>query len=346
LLWLKTGKPGWLVMSGILFLASSLIHSTTYLYLLASILLFIFGFGIVQFIKKDQVMLKKIFMFGGVFSISIITAWLTWMHKAVISLGKPMVASVTQGGPSFAVPGSFQNWVTQYLDIGTAILLIIAIIILLTVLIKGNKEAKIKLLSILDQPLSYFILAMIIVLTIGTFTKLGYNSERFGRDMASFIALSTAILLGLEITYYNYKLKFLSIILVIVIVVIFNNISPKWLSDYTAIRPCDRQVIGLLNEFTETEIKVQVSPTIAPWIYELYSNDNIVYTRVFDLEKYQEADYFLYRDNDMTYLTKTSRPMDSNDLSPELNPSIHKVVELKIDGDTLIVYKILKNNAD
>ena len=43
--------------------------------------------------------------------------------------------------------------------------------------------------------------------------------------------------------------------------------------------------------------------------YDL-TNDNINYERVFDLEDYREADYVLYRNNQMTYSTEKRVPKD------------------------------------
>jgi hypothetical protein len=344
-MWLESGKYRWLLISGFLFIITSLVHSSTYLYIMASMLLFIAGFTVYQFIKKDKIMLRKILSFGAVFTLSILTAWFTWMHKELPALGGKMVSSITEGTPTFVAPFSLPFWITHYLNIGVLYLLALALVILAIILIKGKAEDKRNIIIKLNQPLSYILLSFILVLTVGTFTLLGYNCDRFSRDLGTFIGLTSSILLGVAITNYRLKFKPHLIILMIGILLITNIPIHRWLGDYTALRPCDIQAIEYLNTIPSSQADVQALPTVAPWIYQLYTDDNINYQRIYDLEDYREADYILYRNNHMTYLTNTlgikdQIPMDSDTL--EYLESVAKVAEFYSDNNMIQIYKVVK----
>ena len=348
-LWLESGKYRWLLTSGFLFIITSLVHSSTYLYIMASMLLFIAGFAVYQFKRKDAVMLKKILSFGAIFIFSILIAWATWMHKMLPELGKSMIKSVTQGEPAWVAPSTPPDWITHYLNIGIVLLLALALIILAIILIKGNPEDKRNVIIKLNQPLSYILLSFMIVLSVGTFTLLGFNSDRFARDLGTFVGLTSSILLGVAITYYRLKFKNLLVIILIILLIVLliatNTPIYKWLGDYTALRPCDRQAINYLNTPHFRQVEVQTSPTVAPWIYQLYTNDNINYERVFDLEDYREADYVLYRNNQMTWSTenrvpKDHIPFDSDTL--EHLESLIKVAEFHSGNNMIIIYEVVK----
>ena len=344
-LWLESGKYRWLLTSGFLFIITSLVHSSTYLYIMASMLLFIAGFAVYQFKRKDAVMLKKILSFGAIFIFSILIAWATWMHKMLPELGKSMIKSVTQGEPAWVAPSTPPDWITHYLNIGIVLLLALALIILAIILIKGNPEDKRNVIIKLNQPLSYILLSFMIVLSVGTFTLLGFNSDRFARDLGTFVGLTSSILLGVAIT--NYRLKFKRYLIIILIAILLTTNTPlyKWLGDYTALRPCDVQAIDYLNTISTGQVEVQVSPTVAPWIYQLYTNDNINYKRVYGLENHREADYILYRNNHMTYSTrmigaKDQIPIDSDTL--EHLESLVRVAEFYSENNIIEIYKVVK----
>jgi len=319
-MWLESGEYRWLIASGFLFIVTSLVHSTTYLYIMTSMLLFIAGFAVYQFRRKDGVMLKRILSFGAVFVLSILTAGATWMHRTLPALMQSMAVSIPQPQAERAYPGPFSLpfWITHYLNIGTACLLALALAILAAVLLKGKPEDKSSVLVKLNQPLSYILLSFMIVLAVGAFTPLGYNCGRFCRDLGTLVGLTTSILLGVGIA--NYRLRFKPHLMVLLAGILLMTNTPiyRWLGDYTAVRPCDIQAIDYLNAISAGQVEVQLSPTANPWIYELYTDDNINCERVYDLEDYGEADYILHRDNYMTYyprhLPKNQIPMDSDAL--------------------------------
>ena len=344
-IWLESGKHKWLLTSGLLFIVTSLVHSSTYLYIMASMLLFIAGFAVYQYIRKDKVMLRKILSFGAVFILSILTAWATWMHKLLPRLGNNMVASITQGGPTSVAPCSFTFWIIHYLNIGAVFLLALAIVILAIIIAKGKPEDKSNITSKLNQPLSYILLSFMIVLTVGAFTLLGYNCDRFSRDLGTFVGLTVSILLGVAITNYRLKFKPHLIIILVGILLMTNTPIYRWLGDYTALRSCDIQAIEYLNTIPASQVEVQALPTVAPWIYQLYTSDKIDYERVYDLEEYREADYILYRNNHMTYLTENRGvndqiPIDSDTL--EHLESVTRVAEFYSENNVVEIYKVVK----
>ncbi|GAH63448.1 unnamed protein product, partial [marine sediment metagenome] len=228
-------------------------------------------------------------------------------------------------------------------------LLALALVILAIIIVKGKPEDKSNIIIKLNQPLSYILLSFMVVLTVGAFTLLGYNCDRFSRDLATFTGLITSILLGVAIT--NYRLKFkhhlimLLIILLVCIPLMMNTPIYKWLGDYTALRPCDIQAIEYLNTIPASQVEVQALPTVAPWIYQLYTSDNINYERVYDLEDYREADYILYRNNHMTYLTETLGAKDQipldNDILEHLE-AVVRVTEFHSGSNIIQIYKVLK----
>ncbi len=344
-IWLESGRYRWLLTSGFLFIMTSLVHNSTYLYIMASMLLFIAGFAAYQFMRRDKVMLKKILSFGAVFIFSILTAWVTWMHKALPEFGESMVSSVTRREPPFAAPFTLPDWITHYLNIGIVFLLALALVILAIILIKGKAEDKRNLIAKFNQPLSYILLSFMVVLSVGTFTLLGYNSDRFARDLGTFVGLTSSILLGVAITHYRLKVKNLLIVILVVILLTTNTPMHRWLGDYTALRPCDVQAIDYLNTIPFSQVEVQTSSTVAPWIFQLYTNDNITYERIYDLKDYREADYILYRNNHMTYRTETKVPEDHIPLESdtlEHLESLVRVAEFYSENNIIKIYKVVK----
>lgn len=330
-MWLESGKYRWLMTAGPLFIVSSLVHSTTYLYIMASMLLFTAGFAVYQYRREDRVMLKRVLSFGAVFLLSVLTAWATWMHRMLPALTKSMAASIpqTQAERTYDGPFGLTYWTTHYLNVGTACLLALALVTLAAIFIKGRAEDRSSVLIKLNQPLSYILLSFVVVLAVGAFTPLGYNCDRFSRDLGTFVGLATAILLGVGIASYRLRFKPHLMVLLAGILLATNTPIYGWLGDYTAMRPCDIQAIDYLNAVSAGGVKVQVSPTVAPWIYDLYTDDNVSYERVYDLEDYREADYILHRDNHMTWYTWNNPadqiPMDSDTV--EQMESVIRVAE-------------------
>jgi hypothetical protein len=344
--WLECGKNKWLVLTGLLFIATSLIHNTTYLYIMVSMLLFFAGCLIFYKIKKNIQMFQKALFAAGVFSFSILTAWITWMHKQLPALGQAAVDSITDVIPTYAPSPSFGDWLNNYLNPSILLMLALAFLIVLAMFSsKKDQQARQQVISVLNQPLSYLLLIFMLVLAIGAFTKLGYNSERFGRDLASFVSLSTAILLGTTLTFYRHKIRYLAFTVLILMMILNHQPLNKWMSDYSALRSCDIQTIDFLNSITDEQFNVQVSATIAPWIFDLYTDDNVDYTRVFTMEKYNEASYFLYRNNDMTWGTWKEIPKDYQPIleaTLDEMKSLVKVAEFKSENDYVVIYQVLK----
>jgi len=343
-LWLEKGKPKWLIITGILFILTSLIHSASYLFIMASMLLFTAGYSLFQWKAHNSTMLRRILSFGAVFSLSILSAWVTWMHELLPSQVSAMVGTITGEQSSYAARVTPFHWVEHYLNTGTALLLAVAIIIIVIILFKGRGEDKNEVIAKLNQPLSYIFLSFIVVLSIGAFTLLGYNYDRFARDLATFTGLGTAILLGLGIARYQLKYKKIWIIIISSLLVITNLPLHNWLGDYTALRSCDRQAIDYLNEISTEPVVVQHFSKLAPWIYELYTNETIDYDRAYDLTEYADADIIIYRNNHMTYSTEntTADNIQITDDILEEQENLMKLARFRSGVDEIIIYKIDK----
>lgn len=348
--WLDSGKYKWLIGSALLFILASLVHNTTYLYMLAAMVLFVPGYAAFRFIKKDGIMLRRTLIFGAVFVPSILTAGVSWARKTLPALGESAVSSVTQGTPSaalpFSPPSSFPDWFIHDLNIGTVVLLVLALAVLSIKLIKGKQEENRKVLSGLNQPLSYLILCFIIVLIAGAFTRLGLDSNRFAMDLATFVGLGTAILLGIVLAGYNFRYKYLLVMAAALVLAVSSVPVYRWLGDYTALRPCDVQTIDFLNSLPPAPLKVDVSSAVAPWIYRLYTHDNIAYAGISGPADLQGADYIIYRNNPMTYLTAAETPavyLLLNSYIRESPPLLSKVAGFDSGNDEITVYKVVKS---
>jgi hypothetical protein len=210
---------------------------------------------------------------------------------------------------------------------------------------KKDSPAWTKTLSILNQPITYLFFCFILVLAVGTFTKLGYNSDRFGRDLASFISISTAVFLGTALTYYKEKIRYLALAVIVLIIMFNHHPIEEWTSDYSALRPCDIEAIDYLNSFSGENINVQVTATVANKIYKLYTEEEVNYTRVYTLELYTEADYIVFRNNDMTWGTANRVPDDFQPINQsELDnmPSLVKVAQFESNGDKVAIYHVVQ----
>lgn len=343
--WLESGHYRWLLTSGLLFIASSLIHNVTYLYIMAAILLFVVSFTIYKYIQKDSIFLYRTLIFGAVFILSILTAWVSWMHKFIPEYSSAVIGTITEGDPPLAEPVSLAFFVDHDLKIGTVLLLSLTVLILVILLRKGSAEDKNSIVNLLNQPLSFVLLSFTTILAVGTFTLFGHNSERFARDLATFIGLETAIVLGLVLTYYRLKFKKLILIVVAVLLVTTNNASYYWVGDYTAVRSCDRDAIDLLNHLPNRDTEIQVSSAIVTWIVEVYTNDNIHLDWVSNWDNYKEADYLLYRNTPMTgdpfreILNDPLSPDNFDAVDPE---SLMKVAEFQTDFILVILYRVLE----
>jgi hypothetical protein len=349
--WLESGNRKWLAVSGLLFAVSSLVHSTTYIYILCSMLTFLVAFGAIQAIRKDKVMQKRLFLFGLVFCVSFLCAWVTWLHGFVLKgVGHDMLNTVVQNTSSPLAPLNFTAWVKYSLSDTIKYLLVLAVILLGAVFFKGTIKEKRDLAARLIQPLSCILLSFIIVLGIGSFTKLGYVNFRVARDLQTFVGLGVGILLGLGLTYYKQWPRYLVLVVLIFVVTSGNYPWKNWLSDYTAVKPCDLAAIAYIDSLSDNPISVQLSDTIAPWIYQLYTNKNISYDRVFDLTNISSADYLLFRDKEMnngsekTYSTgfifkpTTMLSLDWREVPIEY--PLTKLAEFQSDNCTITIYKV------
>jgi len=341
--WLENGKPKWLLATGALFVATSLVHSSSYLFILASVALFLAVYAIWQYRRKDRVMFKRVFLSGAVFSISALTAWLTWAGNQVPKLTSAMVGTITGEQTSHAEVITFDIWFNQHVNPGAAFLLLIAVFMLLVIFKKGRQEEKEEIVSRLNQPLTWLFLCFIFVLTIGTFTKLGYDYGRFARDQVTFIGLGIAILLGLGLKYYRLEYKKAWIAIIAIVLIVYPVPIHNFLRDHTALRPCDEQAIEYFNQLSSEPVTVQHFVKTAPWIYELYTNENIEYKRAYNLDEYNNADYLLYRNTYMTYYTRhLSKPDDfditENDFSAY--EDLTEIAHFTSDDDEIIIYKV------
>lgn len=343
-LWLKTGERKWLMITGLLFILTSLIHSASYLFIMASILLFTTVFSFYQFRKNNRIMLKRILFFGALFCISILTAWVTWMNALLPRLTDAMIGTITEGEVSYVPTVTPAHWTDHYLNIGIIFLLVLALLAFAIILKRGKREDRRDITTKLNQPLSYILLSFIVVLSVGAFTLLGYNYDRFARDLATFVGLSTAVLLGIAITYYRFKFKKILIVIVVSILITTNTPLHNWLEDYTALRPCDRQAIVFLNTVATKQIDVQHFSKLAPWIYELYTNENVNYVRAYDMKDYRETDYLIYRNNHMTFYTENRTQDDNIDINIDILSEQYfliKFAQFQSGDNVVVIYKVI-----
>ncbi|MBN1368987.1 MAG: hypothetical protein JW954_01960 [Dehalococcoidaceae bacterium] len=341
--WLEEGARKWLVICGALFVLTSLVHSATYLYIMASMLLLTAAFSFWQYRKKDTTMLKRTLIFGAVFSVSIITAAATWMHRLLPAVTGAMVDTVVGDKVSYAQRVSFINWLGHYLNVATLMLLILAGFILYIIFKKGTTQQKASISSKLNQPLSFILLAFVPVFAVGAFTLLGYNYDRFARDLATLTGLGAALLLGLGLTYYNFGYKKVWFAMVAVLIVASSVPVQRWLSDYTALRPCDQQAIQYLNEQTTSGVTVQHFSELAPKIYQLYTQENISFERAYDFSKLQDADYIIYRNNHMTFYTLRYHKANTALVIPQTLAEQESLTELErftSGEDMVVIYQV------
>jgi hypothetical protein len=288
-------------------------------------------------------MVWRTLSFGTVFLLSVVTAAATWMKTLLPSLTKRALESVSTGQPSQYEWITPSIWFNQHLNPGTALLLLAALLMIVFIMVKGKAEQKTAIVSRLDQPLTYILLSFLPFLTIGTFTLFGYDYGRFARDQITFIGLIVAVLLGLAVA--NYKLANIRawIVAIAVVMIIYPTPIHYWLSDHTGLRPCDEQAIEYLNQESKEPIVVQTFAKLAPWMYDLYTNQNVMYERAYNLSQTQSADYLLYRNNHMTHYTEHVSKPDDIEITPELLDSQSSLIEeakFMSDDDVVILYRV------
>jgi len=346
--WLEEGKPKWLIMAGILFILTSVVHSATYLYIMASMLLFSASFALWQYKKQDALMLKRIVLFGSVFCFSVITAWFTWMHTLLPRLTGAMVETITGERAIYTTRVTPLTWIGNYLNIGTLAMLLIAILMLVIIFKNGQNSEKTAIKNRLTQPLSLIIVCFLFVLCIGTFTKLGFNFDRFARDMATFAGLVTAILLAQGLGYYRYDYRKLWIVIAASLFILTCSPVHYFLSDYTALRPCDRQAIEYLNNLPEEPVIVHHFSTLSPRIYGLYTNQNISLERAYNLKDYEDADFLIHRKNHMTYFTLMHTKEDDFVVIRQIldeKPYLEEIASFQSGVDEIVIYSIKKDTT-
>ena len=341
--WLQEGATRWLAAAGVLFILTSLVHSATYLYIMASMLLFIAGFALWQYRKQDTLMFKRIVLFGSVFCFSIITAWLTWMHTLLPRLTGAMVETITGEREIYTTRVDLLTWIGNYLNIGTAAMLLIAMLMLFIVFKKGQPVERAVIKNKLAQPLSLIIVCFLFVLCIGTFTKLGYNFDRFARDMATFTGLFTAILLAQGLGYYRYEYRKVWIVIAASLFILTCSPVHYFLSDYTALRPCDRQAIEYLNNLPDEPVIVHHFSTLSPRIYSLYTNQNVTLERAYNLNEHENADLVIHRSNHMTYFTLKHTKKDDFVMIRQIldeQPWLKEIASFQSGFDEVVIYSV------
>lgn len=344
--WLEEGKPKWLILAGILFILTSVVHSATYLYIMASLLLFSAGFALWHYRKQNIIVFKRTVIFAAVFCVSIISAWLTWMHTLLPRLTGAMVETITGEREIYTTRVDIVNWIGNYLNIGTAAMILIAILMLIIVFKKGQSAEIAAIKNRLTQPLSLIIACFLFVLCIGTFTKLGYNYDRFARDMATFAGLVTAILLAQGLGYYRYEYRKVWIVIAASLFILTCSPVHFFLSDYTALRPCDRQAIEYLNNMPEEPVIVHHFSTLSPRIYSLYTNQNVTLERTYNLSEYENADLVIHRNNHMTYFTLMHTKKDDFVVIRQIlddQPHLEEIASFQSGVDEIVIYSIKKD---
>lgn len=343
--WLEEGKPKWLIMAGILFILTSVVHSATYLYIMASLLLFSAGFALWHYRKQNIIIFRRTVIFAAVFCVSIMTAWLTWMHTLLPRLTVGMVETITGERAIYTTRVTPLTWIGNYLNIGTAAMFLIAVLMLVIIFRNGQNAEKTAIKNRLTQPLSLIIACFLFVLCIGTFTKLGFNFDRFARDMATFAGLATAILLALGISYYRYEYRKVWMVIAASLFVLTCSPVHYFLSDYTALRPCDREAIKYLNDLAEEPVVVHHYSTLSPRIYSLYTNQNISLERVYNLTDCEDAGLLIHRNNHMTYSTQMHTKEDDFVVIRQIldeKPYLKEIASFQSGVDEIVIYSIEK----
>ena len=342
--WLESGQRKWLGIAGLLFVCTSLIHNSTYLFILVSIPFFTVIYGIYQWKIGNNTMVVRLLSFSGVFTISILTAWFTWMQNLLPRLVGLSIDSVSTGQPSRYEWITPFIWVHQHINPGTIVLFLLAILLLMLIFKQGKREDKQKVFDKLNQPLTYILIAFLPFLTIGSFTLLGYDYGRFARDQVTFLGIIVAVLLGVALSHYKLPSIRAWILIVAFVMITSNTPVYNWLNDHTALRPADEQAIQYLNEITSEPIVVLHFAKLAPWMYDIYTDENVSYQRIFNLDDYEQADYIIYRSKHMTHYTKhVSRP-DDFELTLttfKLHPELAEMARFISDDVLIVIYKKL-----
>lgn len=312
-LWLESGKLRYLVLSGALFLATAVYHSVTYLLILVSMLLFFAGFLVYRWVRRESC--ARLACSAGVFCLSAPLAYLAWFSGSV---PEQRIARMLAGEPVVEVPPvSFTGSVDDYLSTTTiaAVLLVVGALTVALLYRAGVRDG----LDRLNQPVTYILLSFLVVSAVGAFTVLGSNSERFMRELSSFVGILASALLGVSLSCLwkcrGVYRSILSVILAASLISVSAGAAAsmkRWASDYSAVRPADVKVIDYLNSLSEGA-RVLVSPQVACWIYELYVKDGVELTHDPD----GRADYVVYRNGNMTLGTTSSVYRDSAKLRTE-----------------------------
>jgi hypothetical protein len=261
-----------------------------------------------------------------------------------------MVKTVVGGTPSLHPPLYVTYWLKYGINLNIGYLLAMALVLLVAVMLTGSREDKQRLRARLNQPLSWILLSFVLVLGVGTFTKLGYLSSRVSLDLTTFTSLTVAVLLGLGLSYYRKWPRYAVATAAVLLLVIPVKPWQMWLTDYSSFRPCDIQAVTFLTALPGDQLDIQVADTVDPSIYQLYTNGRIKYKRVFDLDSVAGADYFVFRDDEMNSATvlissssmvrKTASvtSLDWNIAPSEYN--LAKVAEFQSGHSSVIVYKV------
>ena len=293
-------------------------------------------------------MFKRTVVFAAVFCFSITTAWITWMHTLLPRLTGAMIGTITGERELYTTKVTLLMWIGNYLNIGVAVLLLVAILMLIIMFKKGQYLEQETIVAKFKQPLSLMIVCFMVVLALGTFTKLGYNFDRFARDLATFTGLITAILLAQGFQFYRYEYRKVWVIIAISLFVLTCSPVQYFVSDYTALRPCDREAIDYLNNYSDKSLSVQHFSTLSPRIYRLYTNNNVSLERAYDLSEYENADLIIFRSNHMTYFTQIHTKDDNFEVIRKIlddQQFLEEIASFQSDDDEVVIYKVLKTGA-
>jgi len=282
--WLQEFRVYQAVMSACLFSLFSVFHITS-VYLLPALTLFFAVFIIYRLAKRDRVKLTGVIGFGTItVGLNLISSRLLFPSTHVLAATQTVASASVTSTAAMSITAPTSPTLSNFLSYGLGPITLTILCLSIAALVMHRK----KLVLTYSSKLFVTVLACFVAVLIpAAFTNISDFSYRQALDLSSVLAIITACLAGIAITFDRTKL-FTCICIVLVVCGSVPHLL-SWFSYTSAIRNVDTQAIEYVNSLNGDTYSC--SDTIKPHIYNRFLD-----------KEYQEegGDFIIYRSELMT----------------------------------------------
>ena len=166
---------------------------------------------------------------------------------------------------------------------------------------------------------------MAIVLAVVTFTKLSLDPWRQAVDLATILAVSVSILIGILLTKIKKPILYIAVFACVAFG-LYHNL-PAWLDNNNAIQKVDKQAIEFINTLDEDNYSCNAS--VAYWVYDRFTDKDWVNN---------DGKLFIMRSKSMTPGSESNNTWYRNH-GIELDSRYEFVKSFESDSITIKIFK-------